>query len=65
MTTVKSYESFIDTQTAILQQILSTAATSQQELSLPELLQKYAFDVIGEITVSWEPFELQIELSEK
>ena len=52
MTTIKSYEPFIDTQTAILDHKLTELAKSRQSLSLPDLLQKYAFDVIGDITVS-------------
>lgn len=52
MTTIKSYESFIDVQTATLCQKLTEFAKSSQVVSLPDLLQKYAFDVIGEITAS-------------
>lgn len=52
MTTIKSYEPFIDVQTAVLDQKLGEFAQSRQVLSLPDLLQKYAFDVIGEVTVS-------------
>lgn len=52
MTTIKSYEPFIDTQTAVLDGVLTEFAKSHQALSLSDLLQKYAFDVIGDITVS-------------
>jgi len=52
MTTIKSYEPFIDVQTAVLDHKLTEFAKSRQTVSLPDLLQKYAFDVIGEVTVS-------------
>jgi hypothetical protein len=52
MTNVKSYESFVDTQTVVLNSKMEELAKLQQTVSLPSLLQKYAFDVIGAITVS-------------
>ena len=54
MTNIKSYESYVDAQTIVLDGKLAEFAESRQTLSLPDLLQKYAFDVIGEITVSQE-----------
>lgn len=51
MTTIKSYEPFVDAQTAILERKLRAFAEAKQTVSLPEFLQKYAFDVIGEMTV--------------
>ena len=54
MTTIKSYEPFVDTQTAILEQKFKEFAKTNQVVSLPDFLQKYAFDVIGEMTVSMQ-----------
>ena len=52
MTTIKSYEPFVNTQTAILEQKFREFAKTKEKVSLPDFLQKYAFDVIGEMTVS-------------
>ena len=54
MTTIKSYEPFVDAQNTVLERKLREFAESKQTVSLPEFLQKYAFDVIGEMTVSTE-----------
>lgn len=51
MTNVKSYESFVDSQTAILIAKMEEFAKLGRVVSLPSLLQKYAFDVVGAITV--------------
>lgn len=51
MTNVKSYESFVDTQTTILIAKLEEFAKLRRTVSLPSFLQKYAFDVVGAITV--------------
>lgn len=51
MTNVKSYESFVDTQTTILIAKLEEFAKLRRTVSLPSFLQKYAFDVIGAMTV--------------
>lgn len=52
MTTIKSYEPFVDTQTAVLEQKLREFSKTREIVSLPQFMQKYAFDVIGKITVS-------------
>ena len=52
MTTIKSYEPFVNNQTAILEQKFRDFAKTKEKVSLPDFLQKYAFDVMGEMTVS-------------
>lgn len=51
MTTMRSYEFAVDNQTAVLQEKMMQLARDKKKVSLPQLLQLYAFDVIGEITV--------------
>ena len=51
MTNIKSYEPFVDIQTAILIRKIAEFATLGHTVSLPLFLQKYAFDVIGDMTV--------------
>ena len=51
MTNVRSYELFVDTQTTILVAKMEEFAKLHRTVSLPSFLQKYAFDVIGAITV--------------
>ena len=50
-TTLLSYEPFVDTCNAILVKRLEEYAQNGKTLDVRELLQFYAFDVIGEITV--------------
>lgn len=52
MTTIKSYESFVDNQNGILYQKMREFANANENVSLPDFFQMYAFDVIGEMTVS-------------
>ena len=60
MTTIKSYEPFVDSQTAILRQKMQEMARTGRTVSLGDLLQKYAFDVIGAITVSQVAQEVRL-----
>lgn len=50
-TTLLSYEPFVDTCNTILLKILEEHAQNGKALNVRELMQLYAFDVIGEITV--------------
>lgn len=56
MTTVKSYEPCVDNCTDVLTGQLDKLATSGSEFNLPHWMQCYAFDVIGELTVSTRCF---------
>ena len=52
MTTLLSYEYAVDHQNTVLREEMLKFAEKQAPVSLPQFLQFYAFDVIGEITVS-------------
>lgn len=52
MTTLLSYESFIDSCTTILMEKFNKFARERRPVEMVQWLQFYAFDVIGAITVS-------------
>ncbi|KIL86254.1 pisatin demethylase [Fusarium avenaceum] len=51
MTALLSYEEGVDRQTAILREKMQIFCDEKQVIDLPQLLQYYAFDVVGVITV--------------
>lgn len=55
MTALLSYEEGVDRQTAILREKMQIFCDEKQVIDLPQLLQYYAFDVVGVITVSILP----------
>lgn len=55
MTNLLSYESFIDKCTAVLQDKFLDLSHQSQKVEMVEMLQFYAFDVIGAITVRLSP----------
>lgn len=52
MTTLLSYESFIDSCTTVLMEKFNKFARERRPVEMVQWLQFYAFDVIGAITVS-------------
>jgi len=55
MTSLLSYEPFVDSQNAVLCEKLREFAVAGSLVDIPKWMQFYAFDVIGEMTVG-EPF---------
>lgn len=51
LTTLLSYEPFVDAANARLCERLAFLSKEKQPISVPQWMQFYAFDVIGEITV--------------
>ena len=52
MSTMVAYESAVDRMTAVCLRKLGQIGREERPLSVPQFMQYYAFDVIGEITVS-------------
>lgn len=52
MTTLLSYESAVDDQNIVLERKFRQFAKEERELSIPDFMQLYAFDVVANITVS-------------
>jgi hypothetical protein len=52
MTSLVAYEPYVDTSNATLMEKFSEFATTGQAISIPDWMQYYAFDVVGEFTVS-------------
>jgi len=51
MSALLSYEQYVDRQNAVLCEKLRSISTSRSQIHVYKLMQAYAFDVIGEITV--------------
>lgn len=56
MSSLVSYEPYVDNCVDILTRKLLTCSQQGQQVNLAQWFQWYAFDVIGEITVGWPPF---------
>lgn len=52
MSTMVSYEEAVDKMTGVCLHKMDQFSTENRQISLPQFMQYYAFDVIGEITVS-------------
>ena len=52
MSTMVAYESAVDRMTAVCLRKLGQIGAEERFVSVPDFMQYYAFDVIGEITVS-------------
>jgi hypothetical protein len=52
MTSLVAYEPYVDTSNATLMAKFIEFATTGQAISIPDWMQYYAFDVVGEFTVS-------------
>jgi len=52
MSTMVAYESAVDRMTAVCLRKLGQIGREERSVSVPQFMQYYAFDVIGEITVS-------------
>lgn len=52
MSTMVAYESAVDRMTAVCLRKLGQILKEKRLVSVPQFMQYYAFDVIGEITVS-------------
>ena len=55
LTSIKSYEPYVDDCIDILLKRFDEFAATGEEVNLQHWMQCYAFDVIGEITVSYVP----------
>jgi hypothetical protein len=51
MTTLLSYESAVDDQNVVLEKKFREFAEQEREISIPNFMQLYAFDVVANITV--------------
>lgn len=63
MSTLVSYEPYVDNCIAVLCQRLDGLAQSQESFSMSSWMQYFAFDVIGEITVSYPGIRLPSNVS--